>query len=55
MKALLAEAQKNNVFIHRVTQTKGIMLLSDDEIVITSEEGEKAGITLSKKNKIIIS
>ena len=32
MKALLAEAQKNNVFIHRVTQTKGIMLLSDDEI-----------------------
>ena len=32
MKALLDEAQKNNIFIHRVTQTKGIMLLTDSEI-----------------------
>ena len=32
MKALLGEAEKNNVFIHRVTQTKGIMMLSDEEI-----------------------
>ena len=32
MKTLLAESRKNDVFIHRVTQTKGIMLLSDDEI-----------------------
>ena len=27
MNALLNESLKNNVFIHRVTQTKGIMLL----------------------------
>lgn len=32
MKALLDEAGKNDIFIHRVTQTKGIMMLSDDEI-----------------------
>lgn len=32
MDALLKESVKNNIFIHRVTQTKGIMLLSDDEI-----------------------
>ena len=32
MNALLRESEKNNVFIHRVTQTKGIMLLSDEEI-----------------------
>lgn len=32
MRALLDESQKNDVFIHRVTQTKGIMLLTDDEI-----------------------
>lgn len=32
MNALLNESFKNDIFIHRVTQTKGIMLLSDDEI-----------------------
>ncbi|MBE6500146.1 MAG: peptidase [Methanobrevibacter thaueri] len=32
MKALLEETDKNNLFIHRITQTKGIMMLSDDEI-----------------------
>ena len=32
MKALLMEAERNNIFIHRVTQTKGIMMLSDEEI-----------------------
>lgn len=32
MRALLDEAEKNSIFIHRVTQTKGIMMLSDDEI-----------------------
>ena len=32
MEALLDEAAKNNIFIHRVTQTKGIMMLIDDEI-----------------------
>ena len=32
MKALLDEAERQNLVIHRVTQTKGIMLLSDEEI-----------------------
>lgn len=32
MKALLDEALKNNITLHRVTQTKGIMLLTDSEI-----------------------
>ncbi len=32
MKALLKELKANNNFIHRVTQTRGIMLLSDDDI-----------------------
>ena len=32
MSALLKESIKQNVFIHRVTQTKGIMMLTDDEI-----------------------
>ena len=32
MKALLDEAGRQNLVIHRVTQTKGIMLLSDEEI-----------------------
>ncbi len=32
MKTLLDEAVRNNIFIHRVTQTKGIMMLADEEI-----------------------
>ncbi len=32
MKALLEEVTENGMAIHRVTQTKGIMLLSDDDI-----------------------
>ncbi|WP_298499966.1 peptidase [uncultured Methanobrevibacter sp.] len=32
MDALLNESLKNDIFIHRVTQTKGIMLLTDSEI-----------------------
>jgi hypothetical protein len=32
MKALLAEVEANGMSLHRVTQTKGIMLLSDDDI-----------------------
>lgn len=32
MDALLSEADSQNLTIHRVTQTKGIMLLSDEEI-----------------------
>lgn len=33
MKTLLDEAQNQNIVIHRVTQTKGIMLLSDEDII----------------------
>lgn len=33
MKALLEELDRYNIFIHRVTQTKGIMTLTDDEII----------------------
>lgn len=33
MKALLDEAERQDLVIHRVTQTKGIMLLTDEEIV----------------------
>lgn len=32
MKALLDEAERQDLVIHRVTQTKGIMLLTDEEI-----------------------
>lgn len=32
MNALLKESFRNNIFIHRVTQTKGIMMLTDNEI-----------------------
>ena len=32
MRALLDEALENKIFIHRITQTKGIMLLTDEEI-----------------------
>ena len=32
MKTLLIESRKHDVFIHRVTQTKGIMLLSDEDM-----------------------
>lgn len=33
MNALLSESNKNNIFIHRITQTKGIMMLTDEEII----------------------
>lgn len=32
MNSLLKSSLKNNIFIHRVTQTKGIMMLTDEEI-----------------------
>lgn len=32
MDALLKESVRNDIFIHRVTQTKGIMMLTDEEI-----------------------
>ncbi len=41
MKALLEELEKYSTVIHRVTQTKGIMLLADDEI--------KAMVALAQK------
>lgn len=33
MNALLNAARENDIFIHRVTQTKGIMMLTDEEII----------------------
>lgn len=43
MKSLLEEAQKNEIIIHRVSQTKGIMLLTDKEI--------KEMISIAKKHE----
>ena len=44
MKALLEEIDRLELTIHRVTQTKGIMMLTDDEI--------KAMVNLAKKYKV---
>lgn len=44
MKALLEELDRLDLIIHRVTQTKGIMLLSDDDI--------KAMIKLAQKHQV---
>lgn len=44
LKALLQEAEKNNVFIHRATQIQGIMNLTDVEL--------REMITLAKENDI---
>lgn len=44
MKALLEEIDRLNLVIHRVTQTKGIMMLSDDDI--------KAMIELAQKHQV---
>ena len=46
MSALLDGALKNNIFIHRVTQTKGIMLLSDDEILQMTDLAKDYGCEL---------
>ncbi|WP_407413631.1 peptidase [Methanobrevibacter sp.] len=46
MKTLLDEAQNQNIVIHRVTQTKGIMLLSDDEIVEMVDLAKEYGCEL---------
>lgn len=46
MKALLDEAQKNDVFIHRVTQTKGIMMLTDAEIIEMADLAKGYGCEL---------
>lgn len=44
MKTLLEELEKYNIAIHRVTQTKGIMSLTDEEI--------KKMVDLSKKHQV---
>ncbi len=42
MESLLNEAQNQDLTIHRVTQTKGIMLLTDDEISQMADLAKKA-------------
>ena len=46
METLLNEAQSQNIAIHRVTQTKGIMLLSDEEIVKMADLAKEYGCEL---------
>lgn len=46
MKALLEEIDSYNLAIHRVTQTKGIMMLTDDEITNMVELAEKWNVEL---------
>lgn len=46
MKALLNEASENDIFIHRVTQTKGIMMLSDEEITEMVDLAKEYGCEL---------
>ena len=46
MKALLDEADRQNLVIHRVTQTKGIMLLTDEEIAEMVELAKDYGCEL---------
>ena len=46
MKVLLDEAQRNNIFIHRVTQTKGIMMLDDEEILQMAGMAKEYGCEL---------
>jgi len=46
MEALLEEVEKSDLTIHRVTQTKGIMLLSDEDIVQMVTIANQAGVEL---------
>ena len=46
MEALLAELEKYNIHIHRVTQTKGIMSLTDEEIQKMVELSKKYDVDL---------
>ncbi|MFY0687778.1 MAG: hypothetical protein JXQ90_11465 [Cyclobacteriaceae bacterium] len=46
MEALLEEVVKRNIIIHRVTQTKGIMMLTDYEISRMVEIAEQSNIEL---------
>ncbi len=45
--AVLDEAAKRKVPVHRVSQGSGIMLMTDDEIVEMLEMGERAGIEVN--------
>ena len=46
MNALLESSKDNGIFIHRVTQTKGIMMLSDEEITETFNLAKDYGCEL---------
>lgn len=46
MKSLLTELEQNGVYIHRVTQTKGIMMLSDKDISEMVELAAEAKVDL---------
>ena len=46
MEALLDEAQNQDLTIHRVTQTKGIMLLSDEDIIQMVDLAKEYGCEL---------
>ena len=46
MEALLDEAQNQDLAIHRVTQTKGIMLLSDEDIIQMVDLAKEYGCEL---------
>ena len=47
LEAVLDEAQKRGVMIHRVSQGSGIMMLTDSEIERMSKIGQQAGIEVS--------
>ena len=47
---IIKESVKNNIFIHRVTQTKGIMMLTDEEIEAKAKEYENQ-IEVKLKNE----
>ena len=47
LEAVLEEAQKRNLTIHRVSQGSGIMMLTDDEIKRMVSLGNQAGIEVS--------
>ncbi len=46
MEILLREAKNNDISLHRITQTKGIMLLTDDEISEMVDIAKKYGVEL---------
>ena len=52
MESLLDEAHNQDLTIHRVTQTKGIMLLTDDEIAQMADLARKAECELDRKSVV---